>query len=364
MRNSCPDNHFCHRRALVVTVALFAVGLSATSCNATTDRRPTKAPPVPAPAPAVRTINSPHPHHNVCRRSATEVPACGVLWGLYTPIRSKQSQPTAPYPKIERQIGRRFDIVERYEDWVPGVTFPTNLDRKLAAGGHRILDFSWHAIDYRTRKQISWASIARGKWDASVILPEARQLEHWHHKVFISFDSEFDNTRQRDRGTPKQYAMAYRHIYDVFSRAHVHNVIWAWVPTGYLPNETFIEHAYPGNRYVDWVGYDPYNFYSCHDSTDWRSPYDTFSGFYQWLQQDASTRGKPILLGEYGTAPGPHEKQWYAEVAPTLHRLPLIKGLIQWSSGTSATCNFAVTRSRRTMAGFVTSGLSPYVLGR
>jgi hypothetical protein len=302
---------------------------------------------------------------NVCTRNAIDVPRCGVLWGLYTPPVSASGGWTSAYPSYEKAIGRRLDVIKRYVDWKQGVTFPDASDIRYAggkSGGRRVLDFSWHAIDYTTRAGISYQAIANGAYDKSVILPEAARLKKFHHKVFIDFDSEQDNPVQAGRGTPAQYAAAYRHIHQVMQHAGVKNVIWAWVPTGYTLHEPQIKASWPGSAYVDWVGYDPYNQYTCN-GTPWRSPYDVFAPFYQWLRQQPGMKNKPIMLGEYGSDPGPQIGSWYAGVPKALKRLPRIKAVMQWSSQTSAVCNFRLTDSAAAMKGFATASRSPYIMG-
>lgn len=298
---------------------------------------------------------------NACKKSTLDVPACGVLWGLYTPPVPGPGVWKAAYASIEKPIGRRFDIVKRYVDWQPGTKFPNPSDRKLAANGRRILDFSWNSINYSTRTKVSYKSIADGAWDKSVILPEARRLKTFPHKVFIDFNHEFDNKPQAGEGSPAQYVAAYRHIYRVMHRARVHNVIWAWVSTGYLGHAAEIKASYPGAAYVNWVGYDPYNFAQCH-SEGWKTPYQTFQPFYHWIRTQRGMKHKPIMLGEYASAPGPSIKSWYAGVAPALKRMPRIKAVMQWSS-TSAGCDFRLADSGSALAGFRASSNSAYVIG-
>jgi hypothetical protein len=292
--------------------------------------------------------------HNTCKRSPSDIPACGVLWGLFTP--SQQYRP------IEKKIGRRFDIVKNYTDWRPGTTFPTAKERRLAAGGRRILDISWNAIDYPTRAKISYQSIAAGDWDKSVILPETRKLKSFHHKIFMDFSHEFDSHAQSGRGTPAQYVAAYRHIHHLFRLAGVKNVIWVWVSTGDIYHAKTLKAGYPGAAYVNWIGYDPYNFAECM-KWPWRSPYTTFHPFYHWLKKQPKMRHKPIMLGEYASAQGSAIGAWYAAVAPTLKRMPKIKAVMQWSAMTSPVCDFRLTQSAQALAGFAASSNSPYILG-
>src|ERR1700722_6987247 len=102
------------------------------------------SPSVGATRPAVRNAPAAKIVHNPCKKSKIDVPACGVLWGLYTPPVAGPGVWQAPYANIEKPIGRRFDIVKRYIGWQAGITFPNSSDRKLAGKGKRILDFSWN----------------------------------------------------------------------------------------------------------------------------------------------------------------------------------------------------------------------------
>ena len=91
-------------------------------------------------------------------------------------------------------------------------------------------------MDYKTRAQFSYASIAAGAWDKSIILPEARVLKAYHHKVFIDFDREFDNLI-RPEGQPGPVRRGIPAHPQGDDAAGVKNVIWAWVSTGYIGNE-------------------------------------------------------------------------------------------------------------------------------
>lgn len=300
--------------------------------------------------------------HNICKKSKIDVPACGVLWGLYTEPVPGKTHHVQHYASIEKMIGRRFDVVKNYIDWQPGVTFPNPAARALADNGKRILDFSWNAINYDTRASVSYQSIADGDWDKSVILPEARALKSFHHKVFIDFNHEFDSRAQSGKGSPAQYVAAYRHIHHVMREAGVRNVIWAWVSTGDIYHAKELRASYPGAKFVNWVGYDPYNFAQCLGRS-WRSPYQTFHPFYRWLQHQAGMRKKPIMFGEYGSAPGPGVQAWYAGVAHALRRLPRVKAVMEFSTYGSSNCDFRLTDSTAALAGFTKSANSPYITG-
>jgi hypothetical protein len=340
---------------VVVTALAVALGTAAPGVGAarTGSTAATAATPMARPAKAV---------HRTCRKSKLDVPSCGVLWGMYTPPVSGPGPQQQHFGTYERLMGRRFDIVKNYVGWGAGTTFPTPSQRQVAANGRRILDFSWTALNFATRAKVTFGSIASGAWDKSVILPEARALRSFHHRVILDFNHEFDSRNQAGKGSPAQYAAAYRHIHQVMHKAGVRNVIWAWLTTGDTGHAAEIKASYPGAAYVDWVGYDPYNFAACR-ADPWRSPYQTFAPYYRWLRHQPGMKNKPIMLGEYGSGAGPRVRNWYAGVAAALKRLPRIKAVMQWDVDESPACDFRLTDSPAALAGFTFSAKSRYITG-
>jgi hypothetical protein len=300
---------------------------------------------------------------NGCARSTIDVPSCGVLFGLYRPTKKVSGQqPSAHYGEVETAIGRQLDLVKNYEEWAAGDTFPDSWDKTLAASGHTLY-FSWNPVNYNSGAKITYASIANGQWDSSVIVPEANALKAFGGKVFLDFSHEFDAKWQDPNGTSAQFVAAYRHIHDVFANHGVTNVIWSWVTTGYLGNKDAIKAGYPGASYINWIGYDPYNLGSCAGHK-WNSTLDTFKPFYDWVGQQPEMNGKPIMLAEYAAGNQLGVKAWYASLPVTLQQLPRIKALMQFSAPTRSGCNTLLTDSAGAMEGFKAAANSAYVTGR
>jgi hypothetical protein len=255
------------------------------------------------------------------------VPAAEDGTGLVTAIAEQESS-----------LGRPLDLVERYHDMSTAAngTFPNAAEEELSR--HHLLLFSWEPDIWSTGVRYPWAAIASGTLDQSVIIPEAKRLRRFGTTVFVSFAAEADGSGA-SQGPPAQFVAAWRHMHDVFAALEVRNVVWVWTSTGYLPHADAIAAMYPGRSYVDWVGYDPYNFFSCHHAP-WQSFAQTIGPFYRWLA--AQRFEKPIMLAEYGTSADPAdpglEAAWYRGIVPALHAYPRIKALILWNSAT-AQCN-------------------------
>ncbi len=343
--------------ALVTSLALIVTLGPAPTVNAapTTASAPVaKATAVAAKAKAVR---------NRCKRNEKFVPSCGILWGSYL----SPSGGSHPYKSLEKQVGRRFDMIKAYWGWQPGKVFPNDQQRALGKGG-RTWQLSWNAIDYGTRNSARYVDITSGAYDASIIRPQAQALKQWGKRVIIDFDHEMEgswsqggvSTNPSNRATDAaEYRAAFRHIVTVFREVGATNVKFAWVPAGWDKNK--FAPYYPGRKYVDWVGWDPYNFHTCHGSP-YKTPAQTFDYFYSWALSTPGVRKKPLMMGEYGTHNTAQAGAWYRGVGKALKSKPRVKAVIQWGSAVEG-CNFRLTENAGALAGFKKSGMRKYVLG-
>ncbi|MDQ1292884.1 MAG: hypothetical protein QG608_765 [Actinomycetota bacterium] len=296
------------------------------------------------------------PFDTRCAVSATLVPECGVYWGIYSRRYGDQDTYVSA-TTWEKNLGRRFDIVLKYFDFSgrrgPG-QFP---DKTMSAlGSSRILLFDWESKIYSTGTMLRWADIAAGKYDRTIVIPQARRIKAQPRTVMLGLDHEMDLTHA-EHGTAAEYKAMYRHIHDVFAAQGVHNVVWTWVTSGYLGegNDQRILSLYPGDDLVDWIGYDPYNFHSCHDN-DWKTFETTVDRFYDWSARNG-LGNKPLLIQEYGTRfdssdPGASQ-QWYRDIPGVLAERPRIKAIVRWDSDTS--CTLRIDSGPGMVAAFATA---------
>ena len=104
---------------------------------------------------------------------------------------------------------------------------------------------------------------------------------------------------------------------------------WVWTVTGFPTVWHRYPGLYPGDDVVDWVAWDPYNFFECHRAP-WKWFSETVTPFYRWLVDHHPD--KPYMLGEYGTVADPDDRQaaarWYDDVVPVLETLPRLKAVV------------------------------------
>ncbi|MCT1477126.1 glycoside hydrolase family 26 protein [Microbacterium sp. p3-SID336] len=301
-----------------------------------------------------------------CGAQALLAPACGALWGVYA---TGGDSLTASVTGLEDKVDRTFDITMRYHDFSEhqhqGV-FPDIAEQEL--GQDRTLLFSWQARVSDTDTNIPWSKIIAGDEDY-YIDAAADRIKAYAKPVMIAFDPEFDNEPNRMKGSMSDYAAAYRRVHDRFAARGVTNVAWAWVSTGYLGagNDDRILDGYPGDDYVDWIGYDPYNFYTCND-TEWTTFKDKIQPKYDFFVEHG-LGDKPQLLSEYGTSYNVSDPAlataWHRDIPDALKGFPNLKALVRFNSegelGTGEQCQLQIENGAGMLDSFRDAGLDPYV---
>ncbi|RJT00357.1 glycoside hydrolase family 26 protein [Halococcus sp. IIIV-5B] len=116
-------------------------------------------------------------------------------------------------------------------------------------------------------------------------------------------------------GTPDDYIMMWRHIYDVFSETGLDetNVQWIWSPNAEDIGNIRAERYYPGDEYVDWVGLDGFNFggsqrYENDSTSNWRSPNRVFGSMVKRIRD---LNDKPLALIEMASSSVPDSGDGY-----------------------------------------------------
>jgi hypothetical protein len=297
--------------------------------TATTKPTTTTKPPKPTPTTSPGSGGGGSP--GAAGFSASMVPSSGALWG------------TSKFDKgWESQMGRKFDIVHVYHQW--SQSFPTADERALAAEG-RLLLINWKSPG-------SWPAVANGSQDAQ-IATTANRLKAFGRKVFLAFHHEPENDIG-GAGQPADYARAFRRVVDGFNKAGANNVIFVWNMMGFVGGHGDIYPTlYPGDAYVDWIAYDPYNWYGCKSGHKTRSFAEITKPFYDWTAAHAP--GKPLMLAEYGLreqpAGEPSKAAWLRDSLVQLKTTRTrIKALVYFNN--LHKCDWRITSSSSSVAAY------------
>ena len=127
---------------------------------------------------------------------------------------------------------------------------------------------------------------------------------------------------------PERYRDAYRHIIDLFRTAGLHHVTWVFhVNLASAPDEAWNhpEHYYPGDDYIDWIGFSCYGAQTLSEKWDGLE-FSTQLRAYQSQIRAISTR-KPIAVLEFGVTdhhPDGNKSAWLDDAFATILDNPWI----------------------------------------
>ena len=186
------------------------------------------------------------------------------------------------------------------------------------------------------------SAVTDGSFDA-LIEARADDVKAFAKPVYLRFGAEMNGnwyawSGPQNDNDPSSFVAAWRHIHDIFSRVGADNVIWVWAPNAdSKPGGVAVtswnnwRNYYPGDRYVDWVGIDGYNWGT--PGGDWQSFREIFSPIYK----DYSSR-KPIMIAETSSVEeGGSKRVWIRYAKRWIKRHPSVKALCWFDTNLSAT---------------------------
>ncbi|MGC4749382.1 glycoside hydrolase [Micromonospora sp. DT201] len=297
------------------------------------------------------------------------VPSCGAWWGMYSPAGAAGGWDHGKaVTDVETQVGRKFDIVHRYHDFSNAGSngaFPDVYELQQMREG-RLMFFAWESRDFSAGTVLTWSDVYSGRQDETIDAVAGR-IRAAGVPVFMGFDHEPED--EPAKGSDADFVRAWRYVHERFAKAGTTNAVWVWTMMGWSGHYSRYAGLYPGDHYVDWVAYDPYNFHVCNGSTVWKSPSTTVGGFYDWLNGNGIGTGKPRMLAEFGTnfnAADPGAKQrWFQQLPAALKAHPKIKAAIYFNSAgmtsRTANCDMTMNHDVSAVAGFAQAGQDPYL---
>jgi len=153
--------------------------------------------------------------------------------------------------------------------------------------------------------------------------------------------------------TPGNYVEAWRYLRAIFREAQNDNALWVWCPYAHsVPDERDNEIAcyFPGDREVDWLGLDGYNWGTNRDWASWQSFEEIFAEGYAILTKLAP--GKPIMIAEVGCAEeGGDKSAWIRDAFEAVaNKLFQTKALVWFN--VDKECDWRMESSEKSAASF------------
>jgi beta-mannanase len=219
--------------------------------------------------------------------------------------------------RFEQQTGKKPAQIMWYQDWAQA--FPKE-DAQAVIDYGAVPHIVWEPWYWSDHNKIKLKDITGGKWDG-YIDSWAKAVRDFGHPIFLRPLHEFNmegypwGLVNNDKD-PQLYIKAFRHIVDIFKREKAGNAKFVWAPMNYsFPDEPWNgwEKAYPGNDYVDWVGFDGYNWGTAQSWSDWQA--------FKYLFRDQVRRArrlwpdKPIMIAEFAASEkGGDKAAWIKEI--------------------------------------------------
>jgi hypothetical protein len=224
---------------------------------------------------------------------------------------------------VTAAAGRHPTILEYFQNWDQDFD-PADVESSYAQGALPLL--TWQPDGGSTeadQPDYSLRRIASGDFDAYVI-EFATAVKDQRRPVILRFAHEMNGTwypwsEATNGNKPGDYVKAWRHVHDLFSAVGATNVIWLWSPNVIRGTpDADLSEFYPGNQYVDWMGVDAYGF---GEKTAAEVLDPTTTILYRISH-------KPLLIAETGSAPGPQQAGWTADLFRWINRNPRTIGFV------------------------------------
>jgi hypothetical protein len=172
------------------------------------------------------------------------IPTCGAWLGAEV-----TNNTAANDSNHEAMIGRQLDILRFYHG-NGNYTLLTD-EKNYIKAGRRILssfklDGKWaNCTGGVASVNSSIASLAKS---IAVYAPTQMMVCIWH-------EPENDVGKA---GTTNEYVAMWQNTRSIFDANGATNVIWVWAIENYSPLRHYLSGLWPGNAYVDWIGWDVY----------------------------------------------------------------------------------------------------------
>ena len=271
--------------------------------------------------------------------------------------------------RFEADAGKRISLLLWGQPWKEGGVlqpFGTALYESVRAhGAIPIIDWSpWelNAGGVPSQPDFQLADIINGSYDA-YIHEWAADAAAWGKPFFLRFCHEMNGSwypwsENANGNAAGEFAVAWRHVHDIFTSEGATNVSWLWAPNeieGYrgIP----YTRIYPGHAYVDWVGMSGYNWGT---TGGWRSFAKTFTNTYATLRTLAPS--KPIMIAELGSSEnGGSKAAWIRDALQVRlpQSFPSVKAVVWWNRWDDG-LDWPIQSSPSARIAFAESIASPY----
>jgi beta-mannanase len=191
----------------------------------------------------------------------------------------------------------------------------------------------------------TWRQVAAGAMDAQIAREAAYLKSHFRKKFWlvIHHEPEEEVKSQPSSGyTAEDYRAMFQHVVSQFRARGARNILYTMVFMGYTGYmiKSWFKNLYPGDGYVDWIGFDPFAKSNVKDYSNLvnkvapRQQELGFPGFYEYAEKNLPD--KPLMLSEWAVLEAPDDPgrkpAFYRSVASQFANYPRIKAMTYYNA--------------------------------
>lgn len=237
---------------------------------------------------------------------------------------------------------------------------------------------------YEARRSHLLEDIIRGKADARLrrYAKESVKFGKQYGGFFFRTLIEANGGTYPWRGQPEKVKEAWRHMWELFEVEGANEyVTWVWdqfYQGWYISNSNIVKWSswpddyYPGNRYVDWIGMNVWNFGDSQSYSHWESIDEALGFGYSNVRKNHPD--KPVMLAEFGCHEQAGKAKWVKDTFKQVKEKYKGIKLIGWidfpwympekNSPTKNIVNSSIDSSEASLRAFVKGVADPYYLGK
>ena len=277
-------------------------------------------------------------------------------FGIYAP--NSPEQGILETQRLEQRLRHQIGIVNWYQHWGGwGPEFnPSWVDNVVRSGRLPLLTWEPWAPGPASQPEYALSRISDGAYDG-YIRRWARAVGAYGRTIYLRPMHEMNGDWYPwggtvDRNSPQEYVAAWRRIWRIFEQERATNVRWVWSPNHEdvpaTPGNAF-ERYYPGDRYVDVLALDGYNWGGAFPQYGgWR----TFDAIFGCAYERIARLGtQPIWIAETASASeGGDKAAWVEDMFTAATRYPRLQAVVWFHADKER--DWRATSSRRVARAF------------
>jgi endoglucanase len=240
--------------------------------------------------------------------------------------------------KFSIDYGKRPALILIFLDWGK---FPDGDVVRDVYDRGSMLVVTWEPWQAKEKKAIDYDAVLDGKSEA-YIREFALKLKSIEKTVFLRFAHEMNGNWYPWSGQKiggEKYQHLFKYVRKIFAEVGVENVRWVFsINTENVPQGNAYRDCYPGDRFVDYIGLDGYNWGTTQSWSRWKSFRNIFSSIYEDVVRRYK---KPVIISEFSSASAGGDKAlWIEGALQAMRRMPAVKGFILFNVDKEADWRF------------------------